>query len=233
VMALRAFAARHGQALRSTRRRTLLLWFGLAAACVVLSLAGHRLVLGVEAALDLPAADMRAAIDSRVFLALLLLYVLLLACPFVPGAELGILILIVFGPEAAIAVYGSTVLALTLAFLVGRLVPLPRLVAWLRRAGLSRAAEVLASGSSPALRALDAPPVPARTGGLLARILRHRCCALGILFNTPGNSLIGGGGGIAIATGASRLLGFPHFLATVVIAVAPVPAAIQIADWLT
>ena len=93
-----------------------------------------------------------------------------------------------------------------------------------------------ARGATHALGGAGYMPLVADTEddhAVLARILRHRCCALGVLFNTPGNSLIGGGGGIAIATGASRLLGFPHFLATVVIAVAPVPAAILIADRLT
>lgn len=215
------------------RKRTFLLWICVAAACVALSIGGHAIVVRIEAALDLPTTEMRAMIDGRIFLALLLAYVVLIALPFVPGAEIGILLLMAFGPDVAVAVYGATVAALTLSFLVGRLVPLPRLVSALGSLGLSRPVDALLTGVPLALRSAEGLPPLGRTGGILGRILRYRCFTLGILFNTPGNSLIGGGGGIAFAVGASRLLTVPEFLVTVLIAVAPVPAAILFTAMLT
>lgn len=215
------------------RKRTFLLWICVVAACVALSIGGHAIVVRIEAALDLPTTEMRAMIDGRIFLALLLAYVLLIALPFVPGAEIGILLLMAFGPDVAVAVYGATVAALTLSFLVGRLVPLPRLVSALGSLGLSRPVDALLTGVPLALHSAEALRPLGRTGGILGRILRYRCFTLGILFNTPGNSLIGGGGGIAFAVGASRLLTVPEFLVTVLIAVAPVPAAILFTAMLT
>jgi hypothetical protein len=198
-------------------------WIGAAAACLALSFGGHRLGLWIGGALGLESG---AAVGLAVFLALLLLYVLLLAVPFVPGAEIGIFLLMVMGAEAALPVYGATVTALVLSFLVGRLVPLPPLVSGLRRMGMTRTADMLSSN-----RPLAGPP-PGRMGALLAQVLRHRCCALAVLFNMPGNALIGGGGGIALAAGASRLVSVPAFLLTVLVAVAPVPAAILLASLL-
>jgi hypothetical protein len=56
-------------------------------------------------------------------------------------------------------------------------------------------------------------------------LLRHRYIALALLINTPGNVVLGGGGGIAFAAGASRLFSTGGFLVTIVLAVAPVPLA--------
>jgi hypothetical protein len=53
--------------------------------------------------------------------ALLLLYTVLLVMPFVPGAEIGLALLLVFGAAMAWPVYAATVLALSIAFAVGRL----------------------------------------------------------------------------------------------------------------
>lgn len=44
--------------------------------------------------------------------------------------------------------------------------------------------------------------------------------------NLPGNALIGGGGGIALMAGMSRLFSFPLFLLSLTVAVSPVPLAI-------
>jgi hypothetical protein len=51
---------------------------------------------------------------------------------------------------------------------------------------------------------------------------------LAIVLNLPGNIVIGGGGGIALMAGASRLYSVPGFLVTIVLAVAPVPLAILV-----
>ena len=53
--------------------------------------------------------------------ALLVLYTVLLVMPFVPGVEIGLALLLVFGAAMAWPVYGATVLALSIAFAAGRL----------------------------------------------------------------------------------------------------------------
>ena len=62
---------------------------------------------------------------------------------------------------------------------------------------------------------------------LIPFLLRHRYLALGIVLNVPGNSLIGGGGGIVLLAGISRLYSIPAFLLTITIAVAPIPLIVM------
>ena len=46
---------------------------------------------------------------------------------------------------------------------------------------------------------------------------------LAVLFNVPGNTIIGGGGGIGLIAGMSRLFPFPKFVLLVCLAITPVP----------
>jgi hypothetical protein len=55
------------------------------------------------------------------------------------------------------------------------------------------------------------------------KLVRSRYALLAVALNTPGNSLLGGGGGLAFIAGASRLFSFWPFLAVVICAVLPVP----------
>ena len=217
----------------SNQKRGIWLWVTLVTACVIVSVGGHALVVWLEGTFGLKGPDVRVMPTDWVFIGLLATYVVLLALPYVPGAEIGILLLMLFGAEAALPVYGATVAALLISFLAGRLVPLPRLVGALKRVGLSRVAELVMSARPSELQSTEAGVQADRTSAMLTRILQYRCIALGVLFNTPGNALLGGGGGIALAAGASRLLSFPQFLGTILIAVAPVPAAILIASFFT
>lgn len=54
-------------------------------------------------------------------------------------------------------------------------------------------------------------------------LLRHRHLLLGLTFNLPGNTLLGGGGAIALAAALSGMVSIPDFLATVALALAPLP----------
>ena len=70
-------------------------------------------------------------------------YVVLMAVPFMPGIEMGIMIMMMFGLPGILLVYLCTLLALSLSFLVGRHLPpriLARALAWfhLNRAQGSR-----------------------------------------------------------------------------------------------
>jgi hypothetical protein len=54
-------------------------------------------------------------------------------------------------------------------------------------------------------------------------LLKHRYLAIAIALNLPGNALIGGGGGIGLISGMSRLYPFPRYILLVSLAITPLP----------
>lgn len=164
----------------------------------------------------------------RVVMGLMGLYMVLAAVPFVPGAEIGFGLLAVFGGQAAFLVYVGMVGALTIAFLAGRLIPLRWVSGLFGQLGMDRARRLAeecqgmkASGRAEFLAA----QVPTR---VLPFLLRHRYLSLAVLMNLPGNMVLGGGGGIAFAAGASRIFTVPGYVITVALAVLPVPLAFRL-----
>lgn len=159
----------------------------------------------------------------RLVMAALVFFVLTAALPFVPGAEIGFTLLLLFGAEASPLVYFGMVGALVLSYSVARLVPLPLLVRFTRWLGLTRAADFAEE--------LAAKPRPQRTafvadtlnGRFSASLFSNRYIVLALLLNLPGNSVLGGGGGLAFLAGVSGLYGFWRYLTTVLLAVAPFP----------
>jgi hypothetical protein len=154
-----------------------------------------------------------------------LAFILFSAIPFVPGAEIGLGLLMVMGAQGAVAVYAGMITALTLAFAAGRLVPVRCLTAAFGALGFERARALVAESTETSIgdraRFIE-ENAPARWVPFL---LRHRYVALALLLNMPGNVILGGGGGIAFAAGACRLFSAPAFLLTILIAVAPIPIA--------
>jgi hypothetical protein len=153
-------------------------------------------------------------------------YVVLTALPFVPGAEIGIAMLTAFGADIAPLIYGATIISLLLAFSIGRLLPidlLARLLAFLRlkkASALVTRAAVTPDHQRLALLLDGAPP------RMLDLALRYRYIALAVLINTPGNAIIGGGGGIMMLAAMSGIFMPLPTLLTVAIAVCPVPLAV-------
>ena len=151
-----------------------------------------------------------------------ILYVLLLSLPFVPGVELGLLLMCVFGKEGIVLVYFFTVAGLSLAFLMGQSLPKKWIVSLLQRLGSSQPCTDHCDEIGEML-------VQSKFGQKFRQhrfgsyLLRYRYLTLALLFNLPGNYLLGGGGGIALACGASRCLPGRQFLLTVVLATSPVP----------
>ena len=151
-----------------------------------------------------------------------ILYILLLSLPFVPGVELGIVLMCVFGKEGIVFVYFATVAGLCLAFFVGRLLPREWIESRLQKFGYSQtcdgqAGEVDGMLDQPSLNQLFCK------NRFWSFLSKYRYLAIGVLFNTPGNYLIGGGGGISLACGISRSISWKWFLLTVILAVSPVP----------
>ena len=68
-------------------------------------------------------------------------YVLMLALPFVPGVEIGLLLMILFGREGVIVAYVATIVGLSLAYLVAQTVPHRTTLKWMNKLGLSDAAD--------------------------------------------------------------------------------------------
>lgn len=157
--------------------------------------------------------------------ATILVYAVVMAVPFVPAAEIGLALLLLFGPQVSLLVYVSTVLALMLPYLIGRAVPRDLCARALGFFGLRRASDL-----AQRLAALDAN---ARLELLLARaparfipaLLRYRYLALVVVLNLPGNTLLGGGAGIALCAGTCGLYPSRAFVVAVAIAVAPMPIA--------
>lgn len=152
-------------------------------------------------------------------------YIGLLALPFVPGAEIGIAMLAAFGPALAPLIYVCTVASMILAYTAGRFLPIDVLRRVLSSMRMHRAAELVARAAP--LSGDDR--VAMLLGGQSARALRlavrYRYVALAVAVNTPGNSVIGGGGGIMLMAGLSGIFSPLATVATIAIAVSPVPLA--------
>lgn len=164
--------------------------------------------------------------DLHVMIAGVAFYAALMAIPFVPGIEISLALLAVFGAEVAVAVYAATVAALTLSCLIGRMLPLSLIATLFGSLGLQRA-----KGLVQSLQPLSAEQrfevliehAPKRVVPVL---LKHRYIAIIVALNVPGNAVIGGGGGIALLAGMSGLFTFPRFLASVSLAALPVPLVV-------
>lgn len=203
----------------------LLLRIGLLVVLVIVGTWGAHLL---KDALDLTIMPSNEQQVHRTLMLGALVYVGLLAIPFVPGAEIGIAMLTAFGAGIAPMVYAATVLAMMLAYLIGRGLSPRTLAGLLRLMRLRRAADLVdrAAALPPEARlALLLDGSPPRTVG---RALRHRYIALALIVNTPGNAVIGGGGGIMMMAGMSGVFSPLPTLLTIALAVSPVPLAVMI-----
>lgn len=153
-------------------------------------------------------------------------YVVLMALPFMPGIEVGIMLMVMMGSTGAVIAYFATLLSLTLSFAAGRLLRPYHLAAFLDFLYLRRAAAFI--------RAMDPLTPDQRMERLYGQapdrlaplLVKHRYLTVAALLNIPGNGLVGGGGGIGMVAGMSGLFRFPLYVLTVALAVAPVPLAV-------
>lgn len=150
------------------------------------------------------------------------LLALMLGVPFVPSVEMGLLIMVVFGPMGAAAAWLATIGGLSMAYAAGCYMPTAWVRGWLERHGLFPKD---AGGANEAVAAmLDGSRLSSRIGGRLAGfLLRHRYLLFAVLINMPVNSVLGGGGGIALICGFSRLYRWRWFLLTTALASLPIP----------
>ena len=146
------------------------------------------------------------------------IYLFVLAIPFVPGVELGLLIMVLFGATGALVAYLATVGGIVLAFAAGRLLPISTTSGWLDRIGLSN----LALNPDAAIEKMFSEK-QSLASWLGSKLLNYRHIALALCLNLPGNSMLGGGGGIGLLCGLGRTFSWKGFVGTVVPAVSPVP----------
>ncbi|WP_245541131.1 hypothetical protein [Yoonia vestfoldensis] len=153
-------------------------------------------------------------------------YVALLAMPFVPGAEIGIALLAGFGAAIAPLIYVCTIAAMMLAFTVGRFLPISALGRLLQVLRMRRAAELVARAAPLSKDERVAMLLEGQSKRVLRLALRYRYVAMAVAVNAPGNSIIGGGGGIMIIAGLSGIFTPLSTFLTVILAVSPVPLAV-------
>lgn len=181
--------------------------------------------------LDLSHQTQTKNVMYGVIFMILLAYLILIAIPFVPGIEVGLSLILMRGDEVVIFVYGATVLGLMLAFLAGRFTKYSYLRHVFLDLRLKRASELLQKIqplSKEQRLALLRERLPAF---LRPFLVDYRYLAIAVLLNIPGNALIGGGGGIMMIAGLSRLFSTTAILATLMLAVSPVPLMVLLFDF--
>jgi hypothetical protein len=191
---------------------------------------GTRASEWVMAQLDFRLIPSNEPLLHRMLMAAIALYMVLMVLPFCPGIEIGLGLIVLFGAPIVPLVYGATVLALLFAFVIGRFVPPQTIIQILDSLRLHRARDLLRS-LEPLNEAGRLAFLQGTTSNRVARaLLKHRYVAVALALNTPGNIVLGDGGGIALAAGFSRLFSLPLFILTVMLAVAPLPLAIFLTE---
>ena len=150
-------------------------------------------------------------------------FILLSALPFVPGVEIGVGLLLVFGQQIALGVYLSMVTALIIAYVIGRFVPARVCSAGFRYLGFHKAHQLVEDLSRLDQKERLAYLTQNAPNRILPILLKNRYCALILILNLPGNALIGGAEGIGLAAGMSGLYSPLAYLVSILLAVAPVP----------
>ncbi len=179
--------------------------------------------------IDVVGVDLGADAQSRahhVMIAGVVFYAALMAIPFVPGMEISLALLAVFGPKVAMAIYAATVAALALSCLIGRTLPVSLIARLFGSLGLHRAKSLVDSLQPLSAEQRLAVLIEHAPKRFVPVLLKHRYIAIMVALNVPGNAVIGGGGGIALLAGMSGLFTFPRFLAAVSLAALPVPLVV-------
>ncbi|WP_372737051.1 hypothetical protein [Neptunomonas sp.] len=163
------------------------------------------------------------AMLNSIILGAIFLYILLMATPFMPGIEIGLALMLLLGSKGALLVYLCTLAALSISFIVGRTIP-PRLVyRFLKWLHLNKASSLVHQleplNQQERLKFLN-EKMPAKAAPIL---LKYRYLTIAAALNLPGNALIGGGGGICLVVGMSKIVPFHAFILLLAIAIAPVP----------
>ncbi|TYB87170.1 hypothetical protein [Oceaniovalibus sp. ACAM 378] len=186
---------------------------------------GVHLLLGWFSARS---ADIHPGVQLGMLVAMLLVYALLLAIPFAPGIEIGLMLLAMEGAWIAPWIYLTMMTGLMVAYAAGEWMPYARLHQILADMHMRRACALLAhihplSREERVMLLRDRAPK-----WLRPFISRYRYFVVATVINLPGNAVIGGGGGLLFLTGLSRLFKPAAVALTVALAVMPVPLAVWV-----
>ncbi len=168
------------------------------------------------------------SLDLQVMVAGIVLYTALMAIPFVPGMEISLGLLAVFGPRVAVAVFVATVAALCLSCLIGKIIPVGLLARFFGSLGLQRAKGLVQNLEPLAAEQRLGALIEHAPKRIVPMLLKHRYIAIIVALNVPGNAVIGGGGGIALLAGISGLFTMPRYFAAVSLAALPVPLFVML-----
>jgi hypothetical protein len=134
--------------------------------------------------------------------------------------------MILFGREGVIVAYVATIVGLSLAYLVAQTVPYRITLKWMNKLGLSDATDDPKDAIDAIVGGRSATQgAAARLGNFL---LSHRYLTLAVCLNLPGNSVLGGGGGIAALCGLSRQFHWWRYVLTLIVATAPLPLLVLV-----
>lgn len=191
-------------------------------AVLLLFLVLHQLLNWANAEAALGTSRLRAGM----LVLFLLAYAILIAVPFIPGVEVGLTLMAMEGPWIAPWIYCATVVGLSLAFVLGESVSYRRLHTILADLHMRRVC-LLIERVQPLNKAdrlamlQDRAPKWARPF-----VSRFRYVAMALLINLPGNSILGGGGGLMFIAGFSRLFHTIPMIGVTLLTVLPVPLAV-------
>ncbi|MEM9600967.1 MAG: hypothetical protein AAF926_08085 [Pseudomonadota bacterium] len=155
-------------------------------------------------------------------------YAVVIAIPFMPGVEIGVALLVMEGAKIAPFVYLATLSGLVTAFLIGQFVSLDWLHGVFRDLRFIRVCRWLDR--------IKSQPRHDRLAALTDRLPRwlawiavdYRYITIALLLSLPGSIAIGGGGGIMMLAGLSRLFHTGWMIVTLIFAVLPIPLAVWI-----
>lgn len=152
-------------------------------------------------------------------------YLVVLSLPFVPAVELGILIMALFGQIGVVVAYVATVGGLCLSFAAARLLPTSMISRGMAILGFTQATSDPIAMIEGVLNGKASRSAVARRLGPV--LVNHRYLMLAVCLNLPGNSAIGGGGGIGFLCGLSGTFKWGGFLTTIILATAPIPLLVS------
>ncbi|MBE0508404.1 MAG: hypothetical protein IBX50_17075 [Marinospirillum sp.] len=156
------------------------------------------------------------ATGNRVLVIIALVYSVLLAIPFVPGVELGWLIIGLFGEKGLLAAWLATVFGLNLSYLAAHYLLVDRYKMALERAR-NRLESTRPEDLSFTRRAL-------RYSYFFYK--QHPYVFMLMALNLPGNWVLGGGGGIALLLAINPKVRYPLYLLISMVATGIVPLAL-------
>jgi hypothetical protein len=142
--------------------------------------------------------NFRESLGDKSFILFSLLYIIALATPFVPGFEIGICLMCLFGDRGVAIAYLGANAALMISFIAGRGICLYKTKLDPERK--IKLDQISNYANSP--------------------------IKYGVLLNTPGNSVFGGGGGISFALGLNKKVSLKTFFLTNIIMTSPLPILI-------